>query len=340
MGREIWMWIREKTGAGASWVWQKIKWIFARLWEWLRSLSGATWRKVAILLPLVFVIYILVGMMVVYRIDDNLQFNSPAKSGESQFVTTMIGLIEREAKDNSWTPNDPVFLPGWWLDNTPNYQKGIIGALSRVSLELRDQIGRTRGSSAVDPDLNAAAGQLAIEPTRWYLDFSRSLWPTDPSDHFYRESAKSLRQYNKRLAAGEAVFERRSDNLLETLNRIALDIGSSSAALEKYIDEKSGGFAPDRGADNLFYEVRGQVYAYTLLLTSLRSDFADVIESKQLGNLFDELIISMQTATSIDPLFVINGKVGGMLPNHLSDQGFYVQRARAQMREVTNILLK
>ncbi len=340
MGREIWLWIKEKLGLLLSWIGQKVAWLFKRLWEWLRDLSGATWRKVAWITPLAFMVYILIGMAVVYRIDDTPLPTSSVAEGESHLVAVMVTLINREALENSWTPNDPVFLPGWWLDNTPSFQRGIIGALSRTSLELRDQIGRTRGSSAVDADLNLAAGQLAIEPNRWYMDFSTSILPTNTSDYFYREAAKSLARYNGRLGKGEAVFERRSDNLLETLNRIALDIGSNSAALEQYIDEHSGGFAPDLGADDLFYEVKGQVFAYSMVLRALRADFAEVIEAKQLDNLFDNMIASIDSAAKLNPVIIVNGKFGGMIPNHLSEQGLYVQRSRAQMREVTNILLK
>jgi hypothetical protein len=38
---------------------------------------------------------------------------------------------------------------------------------------------------------------------------------------------------------------------------------------------------------------------------------------------------------------VINAAPDGiLLPSHLAAQGFYVLRARAQIREITNVLLK
>ena len=78
----------------------------------------------------------------------------------------------------------------------------------------------------------------------------------------------ALRDYNERLAAGNAVFETRADNLLATLDRIAADIGSSSAALDQQLAEHSG-FGLDFEADNVFYANKGRLYAYYLLLREL-----------------------------------------------------------------------
>ncbi|TNE61495.1 MAG: DUF2333 family protein [Alphaproteobacteria bacterium] len=340
MAGEIWLWIREQLARlrGA------IGRAFGRLWRWftgwLASISGPTWRKVALAVPGIFILYILIGMPLTHRVDDRLPLEVPGPNAGSRTVADIAYLVKRETVLHAWTANDPAFMPGWWLDNTPNYQKGIIGAVSRFTFELRDQIGRTRGSSSVDPDLESAAGNLSKEPDRWLIDFSTSMMPTRTSDSYYREAARSLDAYNARLAAGNAVFERRSDNLLATIDRIALDLGASSAALERYIGENAGGVLPDFGADDLFYQVKGQVYAYTVILTALRADYAKVIEDRELAQLYDELLKSLSAAAQLDPLMVTNGARDGILANHLSTQGFYLLRARTQLREVASILQK
>lgn len=340
MAKEIWLWIKEKFGDFLGLIGTGI----GRLWRWftgwLATVSGSTWRKVAVGVPLAFFLYILIGMAVVYRIDDRFEQTPAAPGGAAQVVSDVAWLVNREVSEHNWTPNDPFFLPAWWLDNTPNYQRGIMDALSRFSFELRDQIGRMRGSSAVDANLQKAAGDLAKEPDRWIVDFSTSLLPTTPSHTYYREAVSEFEAYNNRLAVGEAVFERRSDNLLATIDRIALDLGASSAALEDYIGENAGGVLPDTGADDLFYRVKGQVYAYVVILRALKTDFSDVIEARQLATLYDELLNSMTAAAQLDPLVVTNGAVDGIIANHLSMQGFYLLRARTQLREVSNILLK
>jgi hypothetical protein len=43
----------------------------------------------------------------------------------------------------------------------------------------------------------------------------------------------------------------------------------------------------------------------------------------------------------MDPLIVANGKQDGMfVPSHLSAQGFYLLRARTQIKELTDTLTK
>ncbi len=340
MAKEIWLWIKEKLAALVGWIGAGIRTLWRYFAGWLQTVSGSTWRKVAVGLPLAFFLYILLGMPIANRIDDDLNVDPVAPPGGSATVAAVSYLVRREADHNNWTPNDPFVLPGWWIDNTPNFQKGIMGALSRFSFELRDQLGRRRGSSSIDTNLEKAASNLSIEPERWIIDFSASWLPTRPSDQYYREALGQLDTYNVQLGSDQAVFDRRSDNLLATLDRIALDLGASSASLDTYIVDNSGGFLPDVGADDLFYQVKGQVYAYTVLLKAIRKDFSDVIESREIAALYDDLLRSMNTAAALDPLVVANGAVDGMIPNHLSMQGFFLLRARTQLREVSNILLK
>ncbi|WP_262692359.1 DUF2333 family protein [Kordiimonas aestuarii] len=340
MAQEIWLWLKEKFMAFFAMIGRGLRALWRYFTGWLVTISGSTWRKVAVALPLVFVLYILIGMPIVHRVDDTLNLPTTTPAGGSRVVADIGYLVKRETVDHGWTANDPFFQPGWWLDNTPNYQKGMMGALSRFTFELRDQIGRTRGSSAVDKDLEQAAGNLAKEPDRWVIDFSNSILPTTPSDSYFRQAVKQLEAYNARLAAGNAVFERRSDNLQATLDRIALDLGASSAALETYIGENAGGVLPDFGADDLFYQVKGQVYAYTVILEALRADFTKVVEDRELTPLYNELLKSLRAAATLDPVVVTNGAIDGVFANHLSMQGFYLLRARTQLREVSNILLK
>lgn len=340
MAKEIWLWFKEQLQRLISFIGQA----FTNMWRlfagWARTISGSTWRKIVAGVPLVFAFYIILGMPFAHRVDDSLALNIEEVPNSSKSVAVVAHLINREARDNNWTPNDPFFLPGWWIDNTPHFQRGILGALSRFGFELRDQLGRTRGSSAVDAGLEKAAGNLSKEPDRWVMDFSTSFLPTTASDTYYREAARDLNSYNVRLSSGQAVFERRADNLLATLDRIALDLGASSAALEQYIGENAGGVLPDFGADDLFYQVKGQVYAYTVVLKALEHDFSKLLSDREVTGLYSELLRSMSEAATLDPLLVVNGAADGVFANHLSVQGFYLLRARTQLKEVTNILLK
>ncbi|MFX8543064.1 DUF2333 family protein, partial [Acinetobacter baumannii] len=77
-------------------------------------------------------------------------------------------------------------------DNMPHFQLGIIAALGRFSFELTDQLGRTRGSSQTDSDLQEASGLLQYSGTKWVFDFSTSMMPTAAAEQQYRKALASL----------------------------------------------------------------------------------------------------------------------------------------------------
>ena len=293
---------------------------------------------VAVLLLL----YYPLGMIWVHRIDADPGFSPPANalaSGKSQAVAMAQALVDREVNHHRWTANDPFFLPAAALDNMPNFQQGVVAAVSRFAIELTDQIARTRGSSEVDPDLDKALGLLKYPGTVWIFDFGTSWAPTAPSESQYRTAVKALARYNERLAEGNAMFDRRADNLLATLDRIAADIGSSSAAIDRQIREHGGVF--DLHADDLFYSVKGRLYAYYLILGALVVDFDDIVEERDLGPAWARMLASFRASIELEPWVIVNNTPDAQfLPSHLGAQGFYLLRARTQLREITNILLK
>ncbi len=255
-------------------------------------------------------------------------------------VQIAIQLIQREVDLYGWTANDPFFQPTYGLDNMPNFQMGVISGLYRFSLELADQLGRTRGSSQVDEHLDKAAGLLKYAGDIWVFDISTSFLPTASSEKQYRAAMRALEAYADRLKKGEAVFERRSDNLLATLDRMAADMGSASAQIANF--NRDVGFFPfSLRADDLFYFNKGRLYAYYLILRELEYDFANVIQERDLTTAWQQMLESLRQAATLDPLIVTVGSASGMAtPNHLTAQGFYLLRGRTQMKEITNILLK
>ncbi len=221
----------------------------------------------------------------------------------------------------------------------PNFQQGIVAAVSRFTIELTHQISCTRGSSEVDPDLDKALGLLKYPSTVWVFDFGTSWAPTAPSESQYRAAVRSLARYNERLAEGNAMFERRADNLLATLDRVAADIGSSSAAIDRQIREHGGVF--DLHADDMFYSVKSRLYAYYLILGALAVDFDDIIKDRDLGLAWPPMLASFRASIELEPWVILNNTPDAQfLSSHLSAQGFYLLRARPQLREITNILLK
>ncbi|MGD9882975.1 MAG: DUF2333 family protein [Reyranella sp.] len=301
-----------------------------RWWSW-------TWR----VLLIAAVLYYPVGTLIIENIDDDPQFGPGAVApGESRAVATAAQLVTREVDRNVWTPMMPAFMPSGLLDNMPNFQRGIMSALGRFSTELMDQVGRVRGSSQTDRDLEQARGFLNEQPNIWLWQPSVSLLPSTTSAQKYRAGRDRLIAYNKRLANGQAVFERRADNLQALIDRIANDVGSDSAIIDQHIIENAGDLF-DMRADDIFFFNKGRLYANYLLLRELGIDFQKVISDRELTNAWNGTVESFRIAAQLDPWIVWDGWLDGLLiPNHLAAQGFYLLRARTQLREITTILQK
>jgi len=301
------------------------------------------WKPVVLALLVLIVVGLPVGMLATHKIDNDPAFavnEAEMRPAESRAIAMATALIDREVNQNRWVANDPWFLPGHWLDNMPNFQMGMLAAISRFTVEMRDQVGRERGTSQDDVDLREAAGRLQFPGDKWIIDLSTSLWPQATSEEHFRAARRHLLAYNARLADGRAIFERRSDNLLALMDRLALDLGSSSAVLDQRISEE-GGNPFDRRADDIFYSIKGQAYAYLLILRELEKDYGTLVKDRGVQQIWNNMLASLRHAAEMDPLVVMNGAPDGILfPSHLASQGFYILRARQQMREVANVLLK
>jgi len=306
--------------------------------SWMGRNPWIKWPILAVVA--VLVLYYPIGMAVFYAVDDDVAME-PAPpvyvAGSSKAVASAITLIERES--DRWAPNLPFWHPGSVLTYMPNFQTGMMYAIARFAVEMGDQLGRTRGSSAIDPDLDKAAGLLKTEGTRWYLS-GGSILLQKPSHVLYRDGARALRRYNERLSQGNAVYDKRADNLIGLLERIGADLGAASAALDKRTLESNAGYF-DSQADDLFMNIKGRVYAYYLLLRDVGVDFDAVIADKETTEIWVQMLASLRVAADMYPYIVANGAQDGLIvPSHLSAQGFYLLRARTQLKEAADALAK
>lgn len=304
-----------------------------------RSMARLLWFPAALLAAAAF--YYLGGALYVQRIDDDPDFAVGAEvpEGASRAVNVAAMLVDREVNGHHWVANDPPFLPGYLLDNMPSFQTGVMIALGRFANEMRDSLGRRRGSSEEDPDLESAAGRLNYPGDVWIFEWSST--PVQPSSESqYRRALDDLRRYNERLARGEAVLDRRADNFFVTLDRMSADVGALSGALAQAVDTGTARWI-DFDADNLFYHVKGRLYAYHLVLRELRADFGQVLAERNMLPVWDEMLASLRAAATVDPWIVMNGALDSQTyPNHLANQGFLLLRARTQLREIKDILAK
>ena len=224
-----------------------------------------------------------------------------------------------------------------FFDNKASFQRGVNQAVRRTTIELVDTLGRVRGTSQIDADLQSARGALQFDEYTWYFSLS-PFGPKTPTPSFYRSAIKDLRKFNDRLEKCDAVFDARADNLLQFVDRIANDIGATSAILRERSENYNSGWFDTR-ADDRFWFAYGQLYGYYGILEAARADFADVIEERRLGALWDELEQQLRASLNIQPTIISNGAESGwLMPSHLATLGFYVLRVRSNLVEIRLVL--
>jgi hypothetical protein len=272
-----------------------------------------------------------------------------AQCGTSFIVAAAIDLLDFEVNQNAWLPSNPLYKLGlfgipWertrFFDNKAAFELGIHRAVARTAVELADTLGRERGTSEIDADLGSARSGVQFDTGTWYFNpFSpRPFGPTTATPTYYRNALASLRRYQERLGNCEAGFDARADNLLQFVDRIASDIGAATATLMERAEASNAGWL-DMRADDYFMFAKGQLYAYWGILTGTRADFAEIVDSRELNAIWDNLDQHLRRAVALDPLVISNGSEDGFLfPSHLETLGFYALRARSNLVEIRTVL--
>ncbi len=286
--------------------------------------------------------------------------------GRSQLVDMEIYLIHFEVDDNQFVPSMIQHKLGFFgipWDGTPffdrksMFQKGVLKAVRRASIELVDTLGRVRGTSSADPDLEVARGLLQYDMETWRINpfDSQRPWIATPSDAVYRKAIPALESYNDRLAKCGALFDARRDNLGQLLDRLSKDLGSTTDELakrsrseqwsvpqKKFVASEGNdlGFF-DLKADGLFWEAEGEAYAWHGLLQAARTDMIEAVDNQRLQEIWDQTESHMAEALVLNPLIVSNGREDGlMMPAHLAALAQRILRARANIVEMRDVLVR
>ena len=226
-----------------------------------------------------------------------------------------------------------------FFDNKASFQRGINQAVRRTATELADNLGRVRGTSQIDANLQDARGNIQFDEFTWYFGIN-PFGPKTPTPSYYRSAIKDLRSFNDRLQACNAVFDARADNLIQFIDRVASDIGSTSAILKDRAENYNDGWFDTR-ADDRFWFAYGQLYGYYGLMSATRADFEDVLKEKHLENLWETMEQQFKAALRIQPFIIANGREDGwIMPTHLTTMGFYILRVRSNLVEISNVLTR
>jgi hypothetical protein len=266
--------------------------------------------------------------------------------GRSAIADVTADLIDMNVNQNAWISSMLLYKLGlfgmsWdrtpWLDNQASFQRGVNQAIRRTSIELVDTLGRVRGTSQIDQNLQDARGNMQFDESTWYFGLN-PFGPKTPTPSFYRSAIRDINAFNTRLEACDAVFDARADNLIQFIDRIANDIGSTSAILRERSEAYNYGWFDTR-ADDRFWFAYGQLYGYYGIIHAAGADFEDVIRQRSVGPLWQQTETQLRSALNIQPFIISNGnEAGWIMPTHLATMGFYVLRVRSNLVELRSVL--
>ena len=272
---------------------------------------------------------------------------APARQCQSSAIVDVAAdLTDMNVNQNAWISSMLLYKLGlfgldWddtpFMDNKASFQRGVNQAVRRTSVELVDTLARMRGTSGVNNNLQNARSNLQFDEFSWYFGIS-PFGPKTPTPSYYRSAIKSLRTFNVELASCSVVFDGRADNLVQFIDRIANDLGGTSAILKERSENYNGGWFDTR-ADDRFWFAYGQLYGYYGVLSAAGADFSQVIRERSLGPLWAETLAQLKAALRIQPAIISNGREDGwIMPTHLAVMGFYILRVRSNLVEVRSVL--
>lgn len=293
----------------------------AEFWEFIKR----SWKSIAIILPVLLLLYYLIGSWATNNIDKTPLAEASKPAGGLAVADSVAKLISREVDDHMWTPNLPVIFPGYVLDNMPQFQRGIIKALKNTTVVL--------SQSYDSAELSKAAELLKYPADIWLLSKTENLSLAPSSGAQYRKARKALQRFNEqklepRKSADEILLK-----LLMVINR---DTGKIMTKLETEVREHSTDWF-DNAADNVFYQSQGQMYAYYIVLKAMAVDFkSQILNADQYEN-WTILTKTLEDGLALSPTIVRNGEADSVFaPNHLLILGGYAAKARYQLNLIIN----
>jgi hypothetical protein len=233
------------------------------------------------------------------------------------FVDAFIRVLDHEVNQRvwGWRPNDIIE----YTDNVNNFQLGVLEVARRTSEALADRISRTGSTQAFDKDLEAVRNKVMINANQYWLP---------SAEDSYADAVDMLRRYREKLIQGTAPFYSRTDNLIPLLRAYVNLLGSCDDNLIK-THEDSGDPVSWFKADDYFYYAQGVAHAMHAILEAAAVDFATTLEGRRgADEVMHHAITSLEHATHVDPLIILDSSLNSFLANHRSNLAGPISHAR------------
>lgn len=242
------------------------------------------------------------------------------------FTTALIYPLNYELRERwwGWRPNDIINI----TDNVNNFQEGVLEVTRRTTVILTDRISRTSSTDTLNKHLENAMNAFMISADRYWFPSAESK---------YKEGLEELKAYAENLQKGEAHFFTRTDNLIPLLRSFEDLLGSCDENLVK-THEADGSKVSHFMADDYFFYAKGVATALHIILQAVMMDYKEVLESRRAADDMQLAIESLHHALQIDPIYITNADLSGILANHRANIAATVSHAQSYLQVVVTAM--
>lgn len=255
-------------------------------------------------------------------LDQTKPNSAEAKKGIALSAALSNRLEEEMGSTFGWSVNDLIVSPTRWLDNRANRQRGVIFATRMLINFFSTNLAKY---GTVDKENN-----LLKEAREKYFAFSEDSWWFPSTESQYRKGIALMRKYEDELAAGNGVYNMRSDDMYNMLTFI----------IGKQVLDQPLGLLVQPENEVAYTELDDRIY-YTqgviLVLRDFIRTFVDlypVIKEKGGEENIKIAMREMELICTFDPLIVLRGNHDSVTADHRGKMARYLISFRERINDL------
>jgi hypothetical protein len=256
----------------------------------------------------------------------------PAPPG-TLLATTLATIMRHELAGTGWRPNDFILWgPRVMADNNANRQLGILQAVRRTTQVMKEHLTKI-SSDPYDTNLDKADNAFRYDEWRFFYPTAEGRYAIGVQ--YLEDYVRGLRpelQTSKPLTL-------RHMELLRLFQAWSDMLGDAHANL--YRTEIDGHRVRPWESDDLFYHAQGYTHVMAACLRAIQREYAhSFAEREALGPLVEEVAASLEHASLLKPIVVLDGSDAGLAANHRRNLDVYVAEARQKIYSIREELEK
>lgn len=270
-------------------------------------------------------LYYPIGGWMIHNTDTPI-YEPKNQNNNLHVIDAISHLVNQEVRQKIWTPNLPIIFPSYFLDNMPNFQLGVISAISTTANGLK-QLKYNFVNTTVKDDLNEAAELFQYPGTVWLISPQNHLLPATSSNTQYKKAKRKLDNVNKEIANNRAAIPFSDDNFAIMISYIKKDLNALIKTNASYVRENQNSFF-DFKVDDVFYFSFGKIYAYSQISKAIGYDFKEILIKHDIYQYWTQFLNLLEQPLKIEPLIVRNAPLNSSFaPNHLTVTNYFIANA-------------